>query len=151
MKRSRAHLAAFTLIEMLAVIVIASLVIALGGLSISATSEQTAFARTVAALQRMDASARLHARSSGEIMVVRFEKESRLVRLVTRQGESLSELAIPSIIEMTVETPNAKPRIVFDARGVSDDYAITLRADGRTVRLNVHGLTGEIVMTEVAL
>ncbi len=150
MNHSRLRQAAFTLIEMLAVVVIASLVIALGGLNISATSERTAFTRMVAALQQMDARARLHARSSGGIMVIRVEMESRLVRLVTRQRELLAELVIPSMIEMTVETADAKPRIVFDARGVSDDYALTLRADGHTVRLNVHGLTGEIATMESA-
>jgi prepilin-type N-terminal cleavage/methylation domain-containing protein len=145
---------ALTLIELLAVIVIASLVLAVGGWSLGATSERTVLARTIANLQQIDARARLHARSSCAIVVLQIEGDARVLRLATVEGDKLSKVSLPLSIAMTIEKPggpNQEPRLVFNARGHSTDYVVTLRTQHEVVRFEVHGLSGEIVVSrEVA-
>ena len=151
MKREPRDCLAFTLIELLAVIVIAALVLAVGGWSLSTTSERTVLARTIASIQHMDARARLHARSSGEPVILHVDGNARTLRLATSDDEVLSEMFLVEAIELTVEKAGGDSWIVFDARGRSIDYAVVLRAQGgRMSRLAVHGLTGAIAATREA-
>ena len=141
----------FTLIEMLAVIVIASMIVAVGGVSVNAAHEHSAFACTLAGLEQLDALARLHARSDGEVAAITLNRERRQVQLVVvSSGEQLAQIDVPLTIELVLEAPRGSNRIVFDSRGLSDDYAVVVRSDASCKRVSVAGLTGDLRMEEVA-
>ena len=150
MKEPVVHRDGLTLIELLAVIVIASLVLGVAGWSVSATSDRTVLARTIAGLQDIDARARLHARSSGEPVVMHINGDARVLRLTTVGGEKLSDVSVPSSIEMVIEKDSTEPSIAFDARGRSCDYVAVLRTQHEVVRLRVHGLSGEVALLREA-
>lgn len=148
---------AFTLIELLAVIVIASLVTAMGAISMGGVMRQTQFQRTIAALADLDARARMHARSSGAAMLVMFDSERRQVTL-TRRGlpledpvTRLSVVDVPGEIDLQYDMPHQRhTAILFDRLGTSIDYAVEVRDAISARRLEFAGLSGDVKVTEVA-
>ena len=150
MIRCRFAPAAFTLIELLAVIAIAAMVVTLATVSVSAASAEAVLVKTQAALAQLDARGRMHARTSGEAVVLVIDSEARLAWLIgQRSGTPLAEMAIPRDIALTIELPHGIGSILFDRTGVSADYGIVLRGGERSRRLTVAGLTGEVNEREV--
>lgn len=138
---------AFTLIELLAVLIIASIVVVMGSVSIAATSRQARLVATLASLEQMDARGRMHARCSGCIVLLAVDAPKRAVRL-TAIGDIaplwLAQLEIPSDISLTIETQGGDGRVRFDRLGATADYAVTVQDAQRACTLRFSGLTGEV-------
>lgn len=143
----------FTLIEVLAVVAIAALVVTLATTNLHAVAESTELIRTKAEMAHMDARGRMHARTSGETVLLEVEAGgagARGARLIgQRSGTLLATVRIPEAIGLTVELPRDARGIVFDRRGLSADYALVLHDSSRRVRVAVVGLTGEVIESEV--
>jgi prepilin-type N-terminal cleavage/methylation domain-containing protein len=140
---------AFTLIELLAVIAIASLVLAVAVVSISAMNDHVALERTAAMVRSMDARGRVFAKSNGDPVALVFDQDARQLGLVSVRGAlpfALGELAAD--IEMSLDVSDPERHVIFDTRGMTDDYSVVVWAQTRGVRLSFHGLTGAVVMAE---
>jgi prepilin-type N-terminal cleavage/methylation domain-containing protein len=140
---------AFTLIELLAVIAIASLVLTVAALSINAMNDHVALERAAAMVRSMDARGRLFARTSGEAVVLVLDEDARALRLVgVREVLPFAEGGIGRGIEMSLSIADRERPVIFDTRGTTDDYSITLRTETREVELSFRGLTGAAAMAE---
>ena len=131
-----------TLLELLAVIVVISLVISVAGVRLAATGTRARLHAVTARLRDLDAHARLVARS-GEPAVLRLDVTQRLVRVHTiPANESLSIVQLPQEISAEIMTSSDQEAIVFDRLGHSQDYRVSLRAGDTVLRWEVYGLTG---------
>lgn len=142
---TRAPRAAFTLIELLAVIVIVSLTIGLVTISLAATGERAYLRATVAQWRDLDARARAFARSLGSI-TMRLDQGSHAVQLHRDQsGELLTTVHLPQDLSATLGSEEPSHTIIFDRLGRSPDYDVKLLAkNNRTIHWHVCGLTGWI-------
>ena len=148
MKHASRH--GFTLIEVLAVVAIAAMVVTVAAANLSAVAGGTALLSTKSGLAQLDARGRMHARVSGEPIEFEIDPQARRARLVgQRSHERLAEMSIPMAIGLKIELPRDKQRVVFDRRGISDDYALTLQDGSRSIRLTIAGLSGEVAEKEV--
>ncbi len=143
---------AFTLVEMLAVIVIASLVVTMAGVGLSNVGGQASFMRTLAALEQLDARGRMHARTGGAPVAMVID-ESCCAQLLMTTGRSTAELAhydFGPAIAVTLEIADGEEQqVVFNRLGASCDYTMTLRDEQRQVRMEIAGLTGGARVREV--
>lgn len=134
-----------TLVEMLAVIVIVSLVAGVAAVGLAASSETAQLQAIGAEWRDLDGRARLFARSLGPV-VMTMHGEGTVVRLDVREtGELLSEIALPAVVSGRIDTDMSDDSIVFDRLGRSVDYEVTLQGAERVIRWRVCGLTGLIV------
>ena len=140
--------AAFTLIELLAVIVIVSLVAGVATMGLAATSDAARLHAAAAQWRDLDAKARLFSRSLGpvEISLGDDGEEIQLHRL--QSEELLSKLSLPPGMTGRIHAPGAPPSIVVDRLGRSIDYEVELRSQERVVAWQVCGLTGLITEAE---
>lgn len=156
----RRSVRAFTLIELMAVVVIASLVTAMGAIGIGGVMRQTQFQRTVAGFMQMDVRARLHARMGGvatQMVIDPLARKAKVVEVATdTDAIELSRVELPFDVAVTLELPREVPSsnstamvVTFDRLGCSIDYAVQLRDGVSGRRLEVSGLTGSIRAAEV--
>jgi len=140
-----AHLrSGFTLIEVLAVIVLLALVAGALTVRLGAVSEASAFRATRASLRDLDARARLFARSTGAV-VMRVEDEGRRVVLRRGSGAELAAVECPQGVTVAFVTqPPAAPAtaVTFDRLDRAPDYGLELARAGRSDRWWVCGETG---------
>lgn len=130
----------FTLLELLAAVVLLAAaigVVASAGLApVRAVRGQA----LVASLQDLDARARLAARANG---FAQIEREPGA--LVLRAGggrERIASVAIPESVKITFGGPGAERVIPFDGSGRSASYRIEIEEGTDRRRIMVHGLTG---------
>ena len=140
MRRTRG----FTLVELLVVLVIATLVLALVGTSISRSisgAEMRTAARKVAASLRYT---RTHAILTKSEQVFMVDTENRTFQAANREAEELPE-------GMNVELNTARSEVTsenvggirFYPDGGSTGGNVRLEANGRVYQVNVAWLTGE--------
>jgi prepilin-type N-terminal cleavage/methylation domain-containing protein len=138
--------AGFTLIELLAVIVIMSLVASVLTVNLGSASEQAEFMRVVAQVRSIDALARLHARTSGEMVLLRLDEKDRGLQLVKATSqERLADFDPPRRITIKLQTDHPVNAIAIGEDGRSLDYEVrVLVEEQRQATLRVSGLTGFI-------
>ena len=133
---------AFTLIELLAVIVVASLVAGVATVALAASGESARLHGAAAQWRDLDARARLLGRSLGPVMMSVDRGVVRLHALAT--NELISSVALPGGIALDT---SAAP-IEFDRLGRSIDYRVDLHTANRAIRWRICGLTGYVTEAE---
>lgn len=134
---------ALTLIEMLAVIVIMSLVASVATVGLNAADESSRMAQAGARMLEMDVRARLHARGLGESIQMAMNAESRSWQLRRSNGEMLNEVSSPRGVWLEIEIGHSPAiAIAFNRHGLSVDYSLIMRTAARVERWNVAGVTG---------
>jgi len=135
----------FTLVEMLAVLVLMGLIAASIAPNLAGTTKRTQTDKMIADLIDLDARARV---LSGKHRMCYFEYDEthHLIELfvVDEHIESVQVLDIPDFallhIEQSVE--QGRMAIIFNRLGQTDDYQYTLTLDEDTIRIAFNGLTG---------
>ncbi len=148
-RRSRS---ALTLIELLAVVVIISLVASVGLVSLAAGGESDRLRASASAWRDLDAHARLLAQSQGAlIMELNEDRTSVMLRAVTNGDQDpRSEKTIHFPDGVTGElvesnSGDAWGGIWFDRLGRSSSYEAILNGPADPITWRVNGLTGLIV------
>ncbi len=137
---------AFTLIELLAVIAIASLAAAVATVGLASSSDQAHMQAAAARWRDLDAKARAFARCVGPV-VMDLDAEGAVVRVRSaKDRELLSELALPAGTAGRIVVEGSE-RALFDRQGRSADYQVEFGARDNAVRWQVCGLTGWIMET----
>ncbi len=140
----------FTLIEMLAVIVILSLVAGTTLMNASAVTDDAAFRAAAAGVRDLDARARMFGRSGSPAMLMPTEQRDGLVLNGMGKGDVLAFVTMPAGVTIHLNTEGANEEVIgFDALGRSCDYAIVLHRADRVLTLQVCGLTGQVLRTGV--
>jgi prepilin-type N-terminal cleavage/methylation domain-containing protein len=141
------HAPAFTLIELLAVIVIVSMVASAVTVGLAATGERTRLHAAAAQWRDLDARGRLLGRSMGPVVMSVVEKgdEVRLRQLPSE--DLLSKVSLPKGVTGRIQAAGASRSIVFDRLGRTIDYEVQLRSSDRVIGWHANGLTG--LMTEL--
>lgn len=143
---------ALTLIEMLAVVVLLSLVAALGSVGLVSGNEQAQLRASLAAWQDLDATARLLAQTNGPIQMVL--NEGTIAISSTHVGEGFSSVVLPDGYTGHLVVGNHETNaITFDARGHSEDYRVEIRRLATELPgsgWEVCGLTGWVVHREAS-
>lgn len=142
---------AFTLIELLAVIIIISLVAGVSSVGLVAGSRQANILAAASDLKNLDAHARIAALTSGT-MDLTLKSELDVATLQTREGRvELARVTLPvdCRIELLIDK---QPRTVvdFDALGRSADYNLEIGLEEHRIFWAVCGLTGWIVESEAS-
>ena len=135
----------FTLLEVLAVIVLVSLVLGVTLPGLGASSALAHQRRAVAEVRDFDARARLHARAGGPV-VLALEEEGRVLSLRRwPRGELLARTAWGGDVAVELRDEADDDEVYFDRAGRSADYDVVVRSDERVARWQVAGWTGWIV------
>lgn len=140
--RSAQH--AFTLIEVLAVIVIVSMVAGVATVGLAAASDSARLRAAAAQWRDLDARARLFSRSLGPVvMSVGYQRNAVTLHSVG-SNERLTAVVLPDGVwgQLRVDPPTQS--IVFDRLGRSMDYDVEVRTAQRVIHWRVWGLTGLI-------
>jgi len=160
---------AFTLIEMLAVIVILGMMMSVGVWSLGQAADQAVLSTLPDRWRIFDSSARLLARRSGSMVLMQINPRNAMVEAGTvkpepdefdvEDGASIrffygGESVLQSVRFTEVEKDRRKPFILFDQQGRSRDYGVEFTVDSpdrnnsantsSTIRLQVSGITGYI-------
>ncbi len=142
--RSRGCRRAFTLIELLAVIVIVSLVAGIATVGLASASESAQLHAAAAEWRDLDGRARLFGRSLGPVVMSLNSKRDAVMLHVTDSKELLSEVTLPDGASGQIQTRTPSKMIAFDRLGRSVDYDVELRTGEHLIRWRVYGLTGLI-------
>ncbi len=134
----------FTLIELMAVIIILSLTAALGAVRLSSVSNQTALKSAIARWRDLDAKARLHARAGTPITIVLTKNESEMTIQNTQTHEILATATWPDFLSFSLQTDSSENSIPLSRTGTSPDYALLFSTNDQTQRFHCFGLTGFI-------
>ncbi len=134
----------FTLLELLAVVVLLSLTFTVTGVRLAATSTRAKLQATASRLRDLDAHTRLLARS-GEPASLRLDGTQRHVNVQgIRSTELLATVTLPAEVTVQVRASSGDETITFDRLGRSKDYRVTVQAGETVLRWHVYGLTGYI-------
>ena len=132
----------FTLIEVLAVIVILSIVAGVATVGLASATDSARLAGAVSQWRDLDARARLFSRTTGPV-VMNLNRDHTMVRLfVVESGELLSQVELPPEVTGHFRTDQPTDAIVFDRTGGSPDYKVQMNTVDGIVRWHVYGLTG---------
>ena len=133
----------FTLIEVLAVIVILSIVAGVATVGLVSATDSARLAGAISQWRDLDARARLFSRTTGPV-VMDLNRDHTIVRLVVvESGERLSRIELPPDVTGHFRTDRPTDAIVFDRTGGSVDYEVQMHTDDGVVRWHVYGLTGQ--------
>jgi prepilin-type N-terminal cleavage/methylation domain-containing protein len=139
LSKSRIH--GFTLLELLAVLVLVSLVTASLVPSISTVSDRAVKDQLIADLIDLDARARLLAEGHVSSTIRLDPSSDRLQLIVRNPKESLiQEVHIPDSVLLGFEKPSDE--LHFDRFGRTFDYAYIIRFDKAFTSIRFNGLTG---------
>ncbi|MFO0826734.1 MAG: prepilin-type N-terminal cleavage/methylation domain-containing protein [Phycisphaerales bacterium] len=144
MTRRRAR--SFTLVEALCVVAIVALAAAMLSGPLLGATESAAWRRAEAQVRRVDALARIAARSGGATRVAIADGGKSLAAV--RDGDDAVPLAtalLPDGFVVAFDPPQAEWKLVIDRAGRSADVAYVLSRRDRGMRLAVAGATGQIV------
>lgn len=138
-----------TLLEMLAVIVLAAMIAGALAVNLAAVNESASLRQTGGKWQEMDRRARVLARTSQSVAIVELEEDSSGDRMVVRlrlvdSHEIISRIELPLGVKIHIEPEQSHVR--YDMAGRSIDYHVRLMREDSpaTYRWQVHGLTGLI-------
>lgn len=131
----------YTLIEVLAVVILMGLLAAAFVPALARTSDSVERERVLAELIGLDARARQHART-GRRCELRWDGTGRSMRLIegTQQPVVLRAVPVPDRIELDME--GDATRVEMNAFGQSAHYAYALRAEAWSTRLSFNGMSG---------
>ena len=140
----RIALRAFTLIELLAVIVIVTLTTGIVTVGLVSANTGAQLQATVSQWRDLDARARTLGRALGPV-TMRYQVQRPLVQLsLLDSGERLAEITLPRKVSARLATDRPTDTIVFDRLGRTLDYDVTLTLENRITAWHVCGLTGYI-------
>ncbi len=135
----------FTLIEVLAVVVVLSLIAAVSVSSLGNVGTGMQVERTGARLRDLDARARIYARRHEAVRLVSGAAGSGLSVLTLDAQDTILSIQWPPDLSVTVAPVRSDDELVIDRRGCGPDYRVSV-TDGRTtLSWSVLGLTGAII------
>ena len=141
---SRERVPGFTLIEVLAVIVIISLVAGVCTVALASTAQSARLNAAAARWRDLDAHARLFARTVGPV-TMSLNESATAVRLHRRGSQELaSELRLPPGARGRLRADQSSDSVLFDSFGRSVDYEVEMYTDDRLLKWRVLGMTGAI-------
>ena len=133
---------AFTLIELLAVIVIVSLVTGLATMGLSASNDAAHLRAAVGQCRDLDTRARLFGRTHGPVVMSTGQDGAEILLRAIGTGELLAKVQFPAGVTVRFRAATPLESVTFDARGLSMDYGFELHGADRVSRWRVSGLTG---------
>ena len=134
----------FTLIELLAVIVIITLTAGTVSVGLVSANTSAQLQTAVSQWRDLDARARTLSRALGPV-TMRYQVQRTLVQLsILESGELLAEITLPRNVSARVVTEGPTDTVIFDRLGRSLDYNVTLTLDNSIIAWHVCGLTGYI-------
>ncbi len=138
---ARVRMRGYTLIEVLAVVVLMGLIAAVFVPSLASTSRLSQLQRLRADLIDLDTRARQLA-VQGSSVTLRLQDEPRSLVLYQHldQPRQLHSIVIPD--EYELELLIEAIAVTFDANGQSPDYGYLIRSDMGVDRINFNGLSG---------
>lgn len=135
---SALHWGGLTLIEVLAVIVIASFLTATVTVGLASADRGAQMIKAMATIQDMDLRGRLQARTSGGWVKMNFDRDQDRLALTMPDGAPIAVSDPVLDVRMVLEPAT----IIFDRQGRSDDYQVVIQTDAAARKLNVCGMTG---------
>ncbi len=134
----------FTLVELLAVIVIVTLTTGIVTVGLASANNSAQLHGAVAQWRTLDARARTLSRALGSV-TMGYEEEPQWLQLSrVESDELLANIQLPKKVYADLVTGHPTNTIVFDRLGRSLDYDVTLALENRVVAWHVCGLTGYI-------
>lgn len=140
--RAQRSSSAYTLIEVLAVLVLMGLMAAALVPSLAQSSARADRTRLLADVVHLDAHARQLA-SAGQVHVVRLESERvslRTLSVASSNGPVIKDLQIPDHIE--IELIDDEGDIVFNTLGQSPNYTVVVRSGSWAQAIAFNGRSG---------
>lgn len=137
---------AFTLIELLAVLVVLGMAVSVAAVGLSSRSAESRLSDAASSIAALDATARVLARK-GRVTELVFDEAASMVLIVDRSAEEAPsiERVLPDGITLEAwQRPSGTPidRLVVDARGQSADYQVRVSSGAASVTVRFAGLTG---------
>jgi len=152
MRESQRWAAAFTLIEVLAVVTLLSMIAGVGVLSLSAAHGRAQLDATVGRLQQLDGRARLAAQTSGTMQMVHDESANAVRLAAAAANEIIARHTLGANTNLTLtlidpanEQESQTSMIPFDRTGRSPDYEVAVTNELTTRRWRSCGLTGWLI------
>ena len=136
---------AFTLVEMLVVLVLMGLIAATIAPNLAGTTQRTHLDQLIAKLIDLDAQARVTA-SAHKACYFEYDdlQEQIVLRVIDEQAVDIQTIDIPGFVTVELEelSEQSTPVVIFNRLGHTSDYNYTIINEEETVRLSVNGLTG---------
>lgn len=134
---------AFTLVEVLAVIVIMAIIAASLAASLGGASDQAQFMQVLADLRDLDARGRMFARTSEGAAELAIDADARRIRLSGAGSDDVvAQRSWPGGVSVTFSADRPVTSVIFDRAGRSIDYSVRITADSSRATLRFCGLTG---------
>ncbi len=146
-KRCRSGRRGLTLVEMLVVIALLAMLATVATGFLSGTAASADRARAIAAVRRVDAMARVLARTTGAVRLELVDDGERIAtRLAAAPASSDAEwtTVLPEGTTLGLLRDRLMPAVEIDATGRSIDFAYVLNLDSGEVTLDVAGRTGQL-------
>lgn len=140
----------FTLLELLAVVIILAMVAGAVGVNAGAMNTAAKLRAAAQKWQELDARARQHARSEGAVSI-RIDSDNHVIRLLrAATDEQLAFIELPTDATATAATISGRPtpHIIMDRTGRSNDYTASLEWNGARMTWTIYGLTGWVKRQE---
>ena len=130
---------AMTLIEALTVIAIVTLIAATVSAGLAAADSSAQILKTFSAIRDTDYRARIHARTSGEAVVISVSDR----QLQCSMGRAvIMDYTLPADLDVEIVTEACGNGVTIDRQGRSDDYQIVIGSGTHQRRWQVCGLSG---------
>ena len=134
----------FTLVELLAVIVIITLTTGIVTVGLASANTSAQLRGAVAQWRTLDARARTLSRALGPV-TMRYDEQPQLLQLSrVESDELLAKIQLPKKVHADLVTEHPTDTIVFDRLGRSLDYDVTATIESHSIAWHVCGLTGYI-------
>ena len=132
---------AFTLLELLAVIVLLSLAVIVAAPGLAGEAGAARLDGAMARALELDGRARLLARS-GTTVTLATRDDGRALIVQDVESVVLATASLPADVRATLDSAEVQTTIGFDRAGRSADYAIVVRSGSVSRRTAICGLTG---------
>ncbi len=139
---------AFTLIELVVVLVILSLLSGLVAFSLSGTTDNYRMSQAVETFELFDARARRTARYNQTPIVASIDSSNRILRVQNTNSVKIASFNLPrqvEIDEVRYSAPSDQGKLLVNSRGVSNSYAVRLRRGKLNTWILVIGGSGQIL------
>ena len=140
-----------TLLEVLAVVVIASIASVVLLTSLASADRHAGILEAMSRWQDMDRRGRMFAHSESRAMILRIDHEDRALSLrptnANDNSAALSKFELPSGLAIAFVDDERKPlpHVEMDRVGRSIDYTAIFTMDSRLIHRHVCGLTGWVL------
>ncbi len=138
----------FTLLEVLAVVVLLSMVAGTLTVHVGSVSDSARFRAAGARILDFDASARLFARSEGPVLLAVGVEGRGLTLSQVHTGEPLLRLDLGESASVVLAVEPRQSWVLIDRLGRSVDYEIKLTSGERSSHWKIAGVSGWIVPVE---